>query len=328
MPRIPLRRLPGLLVQTAKDWNDDKASTLAAALSFYTALSLAPLVVIVVGIIGLAYGEDTARREILGQVHALLGTQGAQTVKAVLEESAKEPSSGVVATVVGFVILLFGASGVFGALQESLNTIYEVEPEPGRGLKGLIADRFLSFAMVLVVGFLLLVSLILSAALSALGERLGSGTLLWQGLNMVVSFGVISGLFALIFKMVPDVELRFRDVWFGAVVTAALFVLGKLGLGLYLAHGSVGSAYGAAGSLVAMLVWVYYSAQILFFGAELTQAYATAIGSRIRPSKNAVAVDGATRADLGLGPAKLGPAALRPAARGSREADRRDLRPS
>src|SRR5690606_34181969 len=238
-------------------------------------LSLAPLMVIAVGIIGLAYGEETARGEILAQVHALLGEQGEETVQVVLANSARDRGGGVLATSIGFGVLLFGASAVFGALQDALNTIFEVQPRPGSALWALVKERFTSFSMVLVVGFLLLVSLVLSAALAAVADRLGDDSILWRGVNAAVSFGVVTGLFAMIFKFVPDVRLRWRDVILGAAFTAALFTVGKLVLGLYLAHGSVGSAYGAAGSLVALLVWVYYSAQILFFGAELTKVQAT-----------------------------------------------------
>jgi membrane protein len=201
---------------------------------------------------------------------------------------------GIVSSIVGIVVLLFGASGVFGELQAALNTVWEVQPKPDRGLWGMIKDRFFSFTMVLGVGFLLLVSLLLSAALSAVGrflsERLPGGEALWQVLNFVISLGVVTSLFALIFKVVPDVKIEWRNVWIGAAVTALLFTLGKFLLGLYLGKASFASMYGAAGSLVVLVVWVYYSAQILFLGAEFTQVYARHNGSNMRPSSNAVAL--------------------------------------
>jgi membrane protein len=289
--RLHARMLWPLLKRTAKDWSDDEASTRAASLAFYTALSLAPLVVIAVGIAGLAYGDSAARDEIMGQARSLVGQQGAATVSTVLEQSERQ-GDGRWATAIGFVLLLFGASGVFVALQDSLNRVFDVQPREGRGIKGIIRDRFFSFSMVLVVGFLLLVSLILSAALSGVADRLGAGeSVLWRALHLAVSFGVVTALFAMIFKYVPDVKLAWRDVWLGALVTAVLFVAGKYLLGLYLGRGSVGSAYGAAGSLVAMLVWVYYSAQIVFFGAEFTQAYATSMGTRIEPDDHAEPIE-------------------------------------
>lgn len=289
---MPLREIGSLLKQTVSDWLDDDAPRLAASLAFYTALSLAPLLVIVISIAGLAFGEEAARGEIVGQIGGLVGTQGAEAVQGILE-SARDPSSGIIATVIGVVVLLFGASGVFGELQAALNTIWEVKPRPGRGIKGLLKDRFLSFTMVVGVGFLLLVSLVIGAAITAVGSRLGfdEAAILWQAVLFVVSFAVSTLLFALIFKVVPDVRIAWRDVLPGAIATAALFTIGRYLIGLYLGRASVASSYGAAGSLVAVLVWVYYSAQILFLGAELTQAYAARKGVRITPDRDAVPAD-------------------------------------
>lgn len=297
-------KLVALVKQSAADWSEDKCSRLAAALAFYTALSLAPLLVITVGILGLLYGDDAARGQLAGQFQGIFGAESASAIQTILA-SARDTSSGVLATIVGVVILLFGASGVFGELQDSLNTIWEVQPRPGRGVMGVLRDRFFSFTMVLGVAFLLLVSFILSAALTVLGtyvESLGSWPILWQAINLTFSFGITVGIFALIFRILPDVEIGWRDVWVGAIATAALFSIGKYLIGLYLGRGSATSAYGAAGSVVAMLIWVYYSAQILFFGAELTQAYAAMHGSRIVPSKNAIAVTAEARARQGLLP--------------------------
>lgn len=278
---------------------------LAAALAFYTLLSLAPMLVLAVSVAGLAFGEEAARGEILGQLQTMIGLEGAAAVQSVLAH-AQAPESGIVGTVVGGGVLLFGASGVFGELQDSLNVIWEVQPKPGRGIKGFLRDRFFSFTLVLGVAFLLLVSLVISAALAAIGavfsSRLPGGEALWQVINVLVSLATVTALFALIFKIVPDVSIHWRDVWIGAFVTAVLFTLGKLAIGLYLGRSSVASPYGAAGSVVVLVVWVYYSAQILFFGAEFTQVYARRFGSRIVPTKNAAPITAEAKAQMGIGP--------------------------
>jgi membrane protein len=210
----------------------------------------------------------------------------------------------VLGTIVGIVVLLFGASGVFGELQDSLNTIWEVAPRPGRGIWGVIKDRFFSFTMVLGVAFLLLVSLVVSTALAALGHWLSNSIAgvewLWQILNFLISLAMIALLFALLFKVVPDVKIRWRDVWIGASVTAVLFTIGKLLIGLYVGKAGVASPYGAAGSLVVIVVWVFYSAHILFVGAEFTQVYARAFGSPLEPARGAVAVTEEARAQQGI----------------------------
>jgi membrane protein len=276
-----------LIKDTANDWLDDEAPRLAASLAFYTLLSLAPLIVITVAIAGLALGPEAAKGQIAGELGAIVGSDAAKGVETVVA-NAKAPASGTLATVLGVLALCVGATGVFGELQYSLNRIWEVKAKPGRGIWGEVKDRFFSFTMVLGVAFLLLVSLVLSAALSAIGRSfanaLPGGELVWQVVNFVFSFALITGLFALIYKVVPDAEIRWPDVWPGALVTALLFTLGKSLLGIYLGKASVGSAYGAAGSLVVLVVWVYYSAQILFLGAEFTQVYARRRGSEIKPT--------------------------------------------
>jgi membrane protein len=292
-----------LVKDTASDWKEDKADRLAAALAFYTVLSLAPLVVIAVAVAGLVVGQDAARGQLSGQISALVGPPAASAIEGILANASK-PSTGVISTVLGAIVLLVGASGVFGELQDSLNTIWEVTPKPGRGIWGFLRDRFFSFTMVLGVGFLLLVSLVVSAGLAAAGKVLSGalpgGEALWSGINFVVSFGIITTLFAFIYKVVPDVTVRWSDVWVGAAVTALLFTLGKIGIGLYLGKSTVASAYGAAASVVVITVWVYYSAQILFLGAEFTQVYARTFGSRIEPSKNAIPITQEARAQQGL----------------------------
>ncbi|HEX2875459.1 MAG TPA: YihY/virulence factor BrkB family protein [Polyangiaceae bacterium] len=279
--------------ETVNDWLDDGATSLAAALAYYSLLSLAPLLVISVAVAGLFFGQDAARGRVAGELGAVVGTQAAQGIQSVVA-SAQSPVSGLVSTIVGVITLFIGASGVFSELQSSLNTIWEVKRKPGRGVWGEIKDRFWSFSMVLGVAFLLLVSLLLNSVLSAVGATfsplLPGGELVWQGVNALFSLSVITGLFALIFKYVPDAEIRWRDVWLGAGVTALLFTIGKLLLGLYLGKAAIGSSYGAAGSLIALVVWVYYAAQILLLGAEFTQVQARRSGREIRPARDALAV--------------------------------------
>jgi membrane protein len=286
--------------ETVSDWIDDDASRLAASLAFYTLLSLAPLVIIAVAVAGVVLGPAAARGQIAQELSSVVGQDAAQGIQTIVA-SAKSPASGAVGTIIGVVTLFFGASGVFGELQFALNSIWEVKAKPGRGILGEVRDRFFSFAMVLAVAFLLLVSLLFSVVLSAVGHTvavyLPGGELVWQVCNFLLSLAVITGLFALIFKVIPDVEIAWSDVWSGAAVTALLFTLGKSLLAFYLGKASVGSSYGAAGSLVVLVVWVYYSAQILFLGAELTQVLARLRGRTIRPSQRAIAM----RRDSGLG---------------------------
>jgi membrane protein len=279
--------------ETISDWIDDGAARLAAALAYYSLLSLAPLLVISIAIAGFVFGHDAARGRVAGELGAVVGAQAAEGIQSVVA-NARSPVRGVLSTVVGVVTLFIGASGVFGELQSSLNSIWEVKRKPGRGIWGEIKDRFLSFTMVLGVAFLLLVSLVLNSILSAIGakfsEALPGGELLWQGLNFAFSLSVITGLFALIFKYVPDAAIRWRDVWLGAAVTAGLFTIGKFLLALYLGKAAIGSSYGAAGSLIALVVWVYYAAQILLLGAEFTQVQARRSGREIRPARGALAL--------------------------------------
>ena len=279
-----------LLKTTASKWSDDKAPRLGAALAYYTVFSIAPLLVIVIGIAGLVFGEKAAEGAIVQQISGLVGEQSAAAIQTMLA-NARTPSSGGLAAAVGIVTLLIGASGLFGQLQDALNSIWGVEPKPGRGVLGMLKDRFLSFVAILGTAFLLLVSLVISALLSAVGAVfnawLPAPEIVLHLVNSAVSFGVITILFAMIFKLLPDVKIAWRDVWLGAVVTALLFTIGKYALALYLGKSDVGSAYGAAGSLVIILVWVYYSAQILLFGAEFTAVYADEYGSRIVPADNA-----------------------------------------
>jgi membrane protein len=293
----------GLIKKTVGEASEDKIPRLAASLSYYTVLSLSPLLAVAIAIAGLVVGEEAARGQIAGELQSVFGLQAGEAIQTIVA-NAHRSGSGTLSTVVGGVVLLVGASGVFGELQDSLNTIWEVAPKPNRGIKGLLRDRFFSFTMVLGVAFLLLVSLLVSAALAAAGKWFAasfSGSEgIWHALNFVVSLGVIAVLFALLFKVVPDVTISWKDVWIGAVVTALLFVLGKFLIGLYVGKTGVATPFGAAGSLMVIVIWVYYSAHIVFLGAEFTQVYARSRGSRIEPARGAVAVTEQARAAQGI----------------------------
>jgi len=270
-----------LLKQTFKEFGEDKAPRLGAALAYYTIFSIGPLLLIAVAMAGIFFGQEAAQGRIADELAKIFGPQMAGSMQQMIEAAAK-PKSGTIATIVGVITLMLGAAGVFGQLKDALNTIWNVEPKKGGGIKGFIMQRFLSMAMVLGIGFLLLVSLVFDAVISAMGpylERLVGGEALLQAVQLLLSFAISTVLFAAIFRILPDLKIAWRDVWLGAVITALLFVLGKWGLGLYLGKAAVGSAYGAAGSLVILLVWVYWSAQILFLGAEFTQVYARTYGS-------------------------------------------------
>lgn len=296
-------QLRELFTETFKDWNEDKAPRLSAALAYYTIFSLAPLLIIAIALAGLFFGEEAARGEVIEQVRGFIGQSGAEAVEGLLAASNR-PAGGRIAAAIGFATLLFGAAGVFGQLKDAMNTIWEVAPRPNQGIWGFIRTNVLSFTMVLAVGFLLLVSLLISTALSAFttfvaGES-GAQTALWQVVNFLVQAAITFGLFALIFKELPDAEITWRDVALGAGFTTLLFSIGRYLISFYLAQTATGSTFGAAGSLVVILVWIYLSAQILFFGAEFTQVYARRYGSRIQPSKNAVPATEEMRAEQGM----------------------------
>ena len=281
-----MRRLGRLFITAGKDWLDDKAPRLAAALSYYTVFSLPPLLVLLVGIGGFVLGTDVVQERLMDQIGQLVGDDSALMLDQAMGE-AQNTGTGV-AVLIGVGALLLGATGVFGQLQDALNTIWEASPEKAGGVWGLIRTRLLSLAAVFGTAFLLLVSLAVSAVIGGIIDTAGQIATLEPFLivmDLVTSAGVITVLFALMFKFLPDVEIAWRDVWFGAFITAVLFVIGKFGIGLYLSMSDVGSAYGAAGSLIIILAWIYYSALILFFGAELTQAWATAQGRSPDPKE-------------------------------------------
>jgi membrane protein len=289
-----ISNLPNLLKLTYQEWKEDKASRLAAALAYYTIFSLGPLLIIVIAVTGFFWQKEAVQDQIMSQVQGLVGVQGAEFVAGLLN-SASSPARGILATILGLITLVFGALGAFNELHNSLNVIWDVKEEETKGflagIKKVIFSRLLSFTMILGIGFLLLVSLVISAGLSAIQNTIGNAIpvseILLQIVNLVVSVAVVTVLFALMFKFLPDAEIAWRDVWLGAFVTALLFSLGKFLIGLYLGNSAVGSSFGAAGSLVLLLVWIYYSAQILFFGAEFTQVYANNYGSKIVPEGEA-----------------------------------------
>lgn len=278
-----LRETFSLARATISEWLDDNSLTLGAALSYYTVFSLAPLLIIAIAIAGLFFGQEAARGQIMGQMQGMVGKQGASAMQEMLAHASK-PSSGVIATIVGVITLVLGASGVVGQLQTTLNTVFEVDPQQSGGILRMIRNRMLSIGMVMGIGFLLLVSLLISAALTAVSHYFGGEAFLWEILNFVAALGIATVLFAITFKYLPQIQIAWKPVWIGAILTAILFTIGKTVLGIYIGHSSVASSYGAAGSLVVVLVWVYYSSQILFLGAEFTQVYSNRLKER-RASK-------------------------------------------
>lgn len=276
-----MKKYFGLFKETFKEFGEDKAPRLGAALAYYTIFSIGPLLLIAVSMAGIFFGQEAAQGRISAELSKVMGPQMAEATEKMVQAAAK-PKSGMLATIVGVLTLMLGASGVFGQLKDALNTIWNVEKKPAAGVMGFIRERFLSMAMVLGIGFLLLVTLVVDAGIAAVGDRVSQfvgGEAVMQVIQLVISFVVVTVLFAAIFRILPDLKIAWRDVWFGAIFTSLLFVVGKFGLGLYLGKAAVGSAYGAAGSLVILLVWVYWSAQILFLGAEFTQVYARTYGS-------------------------------------------------
>jgi membrane protein len=271
-----------VLMKSLAAWIDHRAGSKGAALAFYTLFSMAPILVLAIAGAGYFFGADAARGEIIAQVEGLVGHDGAQAIQALLA-GARDPASGLAATLVAGVLLLVGATSVFVELKASLDELWGVEPLKGLAVVAFLRTRLYSFGLVLVLAFLLLVSLVVSAALSLLERYVGAG---WGGSRYVfavvasgTAFAIIAILFAVIYKALPQAPLSWRDVWVGALFTAGLFSLGKYLIGLYLGNSAMASSFGAAGSLIALLLWVYYSAQIFFLGAEFTRQYALAFGS-------------------------------------------------
>jgi len=271
-----------ILLDSMKSWVAHRGASKGAALAFYTLFSMTPILVLAIAVAGSFFGAEAAQGEIIAELQGLVGQNGAQAIQALLA-AARNPASGFVATIVSSVLLLVGATSVFAELKDSLDELWGIEQPPQFGITALVRTRLLSFGLILVLAFLLLITLVVSAALAVL-ERFAGG--IWSSaagalsiLSSLFSFGVIACLFAVIYKMLPNVVLSWRDVWIGAVVTAALFSLGKFAIGLYLGNSAVASGFGAAGSVIALLLWVYYSAQIFFLGAEFTRQYTLRFGS-------------------------------------------------
>ena len=284
-----------LLKQTFSEWLEDKAPQLGAALAYYTVFSLSPLILVLLAIVGLLFHNDPgAWNKLTEQMSAFLDKSAVEMVRNIAQK-ASQPSKGVLATVIGVLLALFGASGVFGQLQDALNSVWGVKAKPGGGIWVFLRSRFLSFAMVGGICFLLLVSLTLESVLRGFSHWVQSvmpgGIAVALVVYWIFDLAVVILLFAIIFKYLPDAEIQWRDVWIGATITAILFAIGKWALGLYLASGSAASAYGAASSLITLLLWVYYSAQILLFGAEFTQVYACEAGRGIKPGEHAIRVE-------------------------------------
>ncbi|OIN59483.1 YihY/virulence factor BrkB family protein [Arsenicibacter rosenii] len=284
-----------LLLASFNGFMDDRCLKLSAALAYYTVFSLAPLLVLIISLLSLVYGEEATRGQVFGQIQGFVGTEGAKQIQDMLK-SVELSGKTNIALVSGIVTLIIGATSIFIEIQDSINLIWRVKPKPKRGWVKILKDRLLSSSLVVSLGFLLLVSLVINGVILALSDRLsryipGGGVWLVSGINFLVSSGVITVLFGVIFKVLPDAKIAWKDVRWGAVFTALLFMLGRYLIGLYIETTSTGSTYGAAGSLIVILVWIYYTAAILYFGAEFTQAYANLYGIRIEPADYAVYVE-------------------------------------
>jgi membrane protein len=286
--------IPRLVTETVFEWHADRAPRLGAALAFYTLFSLAPLLMVLIAIAALGFGRDIASAELIQQIEAFIGSEGARVIQATIENTSR-PSSGIVATLIGLGTMLFGTTIVFSELQDALNTIWKVTPRPERSMAvGLIWDRFLAFSMVLGMSVLLLLSIIANAMLKAIlpifSSMLPSQINWLQTMNFGFSLVIVMLLFVMVYKVLPDVEIAWEEVLIGAGVTAGLFMIGKYLIELYLRYSTTAVVYGAAGSLVVLLLWIYYSAQIVYFGAEFTKVYAKYRGHRVVPSENATSM--------------------------------------
>jgi membrane protein len=286
-PPMTAAELWGVLKRAFAGWWNDNVPRMGAALAYYTLFSLAPILIVAIAVTGLVFGAEAVRGEIVGQIEGLVGHEGGLAVQAMLEGAAR-PSSSIPATVIGLITFFLGATGAFLELQTDLDAIWRVKPKENTSFfKALLKQRLISFGLVLGFSFLLLTSLVVSAALAALHTYMGNTfpgvSVLWEAVNVVVSLAVITALFAMIYKVLPDVKLGWRDVWIGGLVTAGLFTIGKSVIGLYIGASTFSSTYGAAGSVVVLLVWVYYSAQIILLGAEFTREYVKTFGRRPPP---------------------------------------------
>ncbi len=292
-----------LLKATYADWSEDKASRLGAALAYYTVFAMGPLLVVIISLAGLIFGHEAAQAQVMTAIQEMIGPQGTDAIQEMILHASR-PGTGLTATLVSMVMLVAGAFGVVGQLKDALNTIWEVQPVAKKGIWAMVRERMFTFGTFLGFLFLMLVSMLLTAGISAMQgyvtATLPGNDAVWQVINTIVAFGITTLLFATMFKYLPDAKIAWRDVWIGAVVTALLFTVGKFAIGLYLGNSNLASGYGAASSLVVVMIWTYYSAQILFFGAELTQVYANRYGSRIVPEEHAVPLTAEARAQQGM----------------------------
>src|SRR5690554_2579419 len=293
--KFRLKDLPSLLKETFKEWNDDDPWRLSAIIAYYAIISLPALLVIIINTVGAVWGEDIVQGKLTNEISSALGNDAAQSIQSIID-STQGGNKSTISTIIGIATLIFGATGIFYHLQISLNAIWNIRVKPKSNILKLVIDRARSFGFVLVIGFLLLISFFITTIISVLNNYLSSifgETLIYLSFltDIVLSVGVISVLFALMFKYLPDAKIQWRTVWIGAIITAALFVLGKFLLGLYLGKANPGSTYGAAGSIILILLWVSYSSLILFFGAEFTFVYSKRYGIGIRPNANAVRIE-------------------------------------
>lgn len=290
-----VRRMGSVLVRSVERFFGDEAFQLAAALAYYSLLSMAPLLLIAVAVAGVFFADGQVHTELIAQMRALVGDEGAQLAQTVIDHTQSEERSAW-SLFVGGLLMFVGAATVFAQLQHALNRVWRVEADPGNAIVSFVKQRVLSFALVLAIGFLLMVSLVISAVLGALhaylDARLASAAMFWQALDIAISFGLSCVMIALMFKYLPDREIEWRDTWLGAVITSALFIVGKHAIGLYLGQTSIASSFGAAGSVVVFMIWVYYAALILLFGAEITQAVAELRGAVSPPSEHARSAPG------------------------------------
>jgi len=288
--KFETQNVKSLFKDTFQEWKDDTAPKMAAALSYYAVFSMGPLLLIALTVASAFFGEEAARTQMLSQISNIVGAASTEVIAGMLQNIRDKQSTGATA-ILGVGLLILTASGLFAELQDSLNRIWEIRPLPTKGLGPLIKKRLLSFGMVFSIGFLLLISLILTSVMEAglkyMGDRIPGADFLWQAFAFIVSFGLVTVLFACMFRYLPDAKIEWRDLWKGSAITAAFFTIGKTGISLYLAHSATASVFGAAGSLVILLLWIYYSAQIFFFGAEFTQVYTKKHGSGIVPNANA-----------------------------------------
>lgn len=303
LPR-PLRTAFFLIRDTLSEFGQDKAARIAAALAYYAAFAIAPMLLVVIGVVGLFWGasESDMQARILAEISGMIGEDGASVIGTMLENTS-DTGTGIVATIAGIGGLIWGATRLFAQLQGALNDIWNVAPKPGRGIMKLVTTRVLSFGMVLVVGLLMLVAMVIGTVVTALRDTLtqyvpGSAIVI-DIANILIPLLLMTVLFAAIYRYLPDAEVRWRDVWMGAFITAILFSLGRYGIGFYLANSSTASAYGAAGSFVLLLLWIYFTSMIFLFGAEFTQVWARHHGHRIQPTEHAVRVP--TIADIESG---------------------------